>query len=314
VTIGGIPLVAFVTAILTAGLVAAAPLVMAALGEAVGEKSGLLNLGIEGMMLCGAFFGFYAAYQTGAAVWGVLAGLAAGFALGLVFAILTVSLRVDQVLVGLAITIFGAGLTAFLYRDIFGGQNPSLSVATPRVAIPLLSQIPVLGDAVFDQGVLFYLAFAFVPVFGFLLARTRFGLQVRAVGEHPFAADAAGVDVTRTRYIAALIAGMMAGLAGAFLSVADLKIFQVGMTVGTGFIALALTMVGGWNPYRILLASMLFGLLRSLGNGLQILGINVRTEFITMLPYIGIMVALALLAGRTSLPAALGVPYARGRR
>ena len=313
-TIGGIPLAAFVTAMLAAGLVAAAPLVMAALGEAVGEKSGLLNLGIEGMMLCGAFFGFYAAYQTGTALWGVLAGLTAGLALGLVFAILTVSLRVDQVLVGLAITIFGGGLTAFLYRDIFGGQNPSLNVDTPRLAMPLLSRIPILGDAVFNQGLLFYLAFAFVPVFTFLLARTRFGLQVRAVGEHPFAADAAGVDVARTRYIAALIAGTMAGLAGAFLSVADLKIFQVGMTVGTGFIALALTMVGGWNPYRILLASMLFGLLRSLGNGLQILGINVRTEFITMLPYIGIMVALALLAGRTSLPAALGVPYARGRR
>jgi general nucleoside transport system permease protein len=314
VTIGGIPLVAFFTAMLAAGLVAAAPLVIAALGEAVGEKAGLLNLGIEGMMLCGAFFGFYAAYQSGGAVWGVLAGIGAGLALGLLFAILTVSLRVDQVLVGLAITIFGGGLTAFLYRDIFGGQNPSLSVDTPRLAIPLLSRIPILGDALFNQGVLFYLAFAFVPVFAFLLTRTRFGLQVRAVGEHPFAADAAGVDVARTRYIAALIAGAMAGLAGAFLSVADLKIFQVGMTVGTGFIALALTMVGGWNPYRILLASVLFGLLRSLGNGLQILGINVRTEFITMLPYIGIMVALALLAGRTSLPAALGVPYARGRR
>jgi ABC-type uncharacterized transport system permease subunit len=314
VTIGGVPLVAFFTAMLAAGLVAAAPLVMAALGEAVGEKSGLLNLGIEGMMLCGAFFGFYAAYLTGSAVWGVLAGIGAGFALGLLFAFLTVSLRVDQVLVGLAITIFGGGLTAFLYRDIFGGQNPSLSIDTPRLAIPLLSRIPILGDAVFNQRALFYLAFVLVPVFALLLTRTRFGLQLRAVGEHPFAADASGVDVARTRYIAALIASAMAGLAGAFLSVADLKIFQVGMTVGTGFIALALTMVGGWNPYRILLASVLFGLLRSLGNGLQILGINVRTEFITMLPYIGIMVALALLAGRTSLPAALGVPYTRGRR
>lgn len=313
-TLGGVPLVAFVTAMLAAGLVAAVPLVLAALGEAVGEKSGLLNLGIEGMMLSGSFFGFYAAYQSGGAGWGVLAGIAAGAALGLVFAVLTVSLRVDQVLVGLAITIFGAGMTAFLYRDIFGGQNPSLSVDTPRIAVPLVSRIPVIGDALFNQNLLFYIAYALVPLFAFLLARTRFGLQVRAVGEHPFAADAAGVDVARTRYLAALIAGAMAGLAGAYLSVADLKIFQVGMTVGTGFIALALTMVGGWNPYRILLASLLFGLLRSLGNGLQILGIDIRTEFITMLPYIGIMVALALLAGRTSLPAALGVPYARGRR
>jgi simple sugar transport system permease protein len=313
-TLGGISLVAFLTAMLAAGLVAAVPLVLAALGEAVGERAGLLNLGIEGMMLAGAFFGFYAAYETESALWGVVAGMAAGAALAVVFAVLTISLRVDQVLVGLAITIFGGGLTAFLYRDVFGGQNPSLSIDVPRIRIPVLSQIPILGDALFNQQALFYLAFALVPVFAFLLAQTRFGLEVRAVGEYPFAADAAGVDVTRTRYLAALIAGTMAGLAGAFLAVGDLKIFQVGMTVGMGFIALALTMVGGWNPYRILVASVLFGLLRSLGNGLQILGVNIRSEFITMLPYIGIMVALALLAGRTSLPAALGVPYARGRR
>lgn len=313
-TIGGISLESFITAMLSAALVAAVPLVIAALGEAVGEKSGLLNLGIEGMMLSGAFFGFLAAYQTGSAGLGVLAGIVAGLLLGLLFAILTISLRVDQVLVGLAITIFGAGLTAFLYRDVFGGQNPSLTVATPRIAIPGLTQIPILGSAVFNQQLVFYAAFALVPIFGFLLARTRFGLEVRAVGENPFAADAAGVNVTRTRYLAALIAGSMAGLAGAFLSVADLKIFQVGMTVGAGFIALALTMVGGWNPWRILVASILFGLLRSLGNGLQILGLDIRVEFVTMLPYIGIMVALALLAGRSSLPAALGIPYARGRR
>jgi ABC-type uncharacterized transport system permease subunit len=313
-TLGGVPMVAFVTAMLAAGLVAAVPLVLAALGEAVGEKAGLLNLGIEGMMLSGAFFGFYAAYLTEGSVWGILAGMAAGAILGLLFAVLTVSLRVDQVLVGLAITIFGGGLTAFLYRDVFGGQNPSLPVDLPRVGIPVLDRIPILGSAVFDQQLLFYLAYALVPIFAFLLTRTRFGLEVRAVGEYPFAADAAGVDVTRTRYLAAMIAGTMAGLAGAYLSVADLKIFQVGMTVGTGFIALALTMVGGWNPYRILVASVLFGLLRSLGNGLQILGVDVRTEFVTMLPYIGVMVALALLAGRTSLPAALGIPYARGQR
>ncbi|MFT4038297.1 MAG: ABC transporter permease [Thermomicrobiales bacterium] len=306
--------IAFVTAMLAAALIAAAPLVIAALGEAVGEKSGLLNLGIEGIMLSGAFFAFAVAYNTESALLGILAGVGAGLVLGLLFAILTISLRVDQVLVGLAITIFGGGLTAFLYRDMFGGQNPSLPVDTPKIAIPGLSQIPVVGPAMFNQQALFYLAFLLVPVFAFLLNRTRFGLEVRAVGENPFAADAAGVNVLRTRYVAALIVGGMAGLAGAFLSVSDLKIFQVGMTVGAGFIAIALTMVGGWNPWRILIASVLFGLLRSLGNGLQILGVDVRTEFVTMLPYIGIMVALAALAGRTALPAALGIPYARGRR
>ncbi|HEX5497725.1 MAG TPA: ABC transporter permease, partial [Thermomicrobiales bacterium] len=262
----------------------------------------------------GAFFGFLAAYQTESSVFGMLAGIAAGVLLGLLFGLLTISLRVDQVIVGLAITIFGGGLTAFLYRDVFAGPNPSAEVTPLTITIPGLSDIPIVGPAVFQGQLLFYLAYACVPIFAFLLARTRFGLNVRAVGEDPFAADAAGVDVARIRYAAIAIAGGMAGAAGAFLSVADLKIFQVGMTVGMGFFALALTMVGGWNPWRILIAAVLFGMLRSLGNGLQILGIDIRTEFITMLPYLGVMLALVLLAGRTALPAALGIPYARGRR
>ncbi len=310
----GIDLGVFASAMLAAGLLAAVPLILAALGEAVAEKSGLLNLGIEGMMLSGAFFGFLAAYSTGSVVAGLAAGIAAGAILGLLFGFLAVGLQVDQVLVGISITIFGAGLTAFLYRDVFGSQNPSASVQPLVVPIPLLRDIPVVGPALFDRQLIFYLAYALVPVFAFLLARTRFGLEVRATGETPFAADAAGVNVSRVRYTAIVVGGAMAGLAGAFLSVADLKLFQVGMTVGMGFIALAITMVGGWNPWRILAAAVLFGMLRSLGNGLQILGIDVRTEFVTMLPYVGIMVALVLLAGRTALPSALGVPYARGRR
>lgn len=310
----GIDLGNFVSAMLAAGLVAAVPLVVAALGEAVAERAGLLNLGIEGMMLAGAFFGFYAAYATGSAAAGVVAALAAGLILGLVFGVLTITLRVDQVLVGLAITIFAGGLTAFLYRDLLGRQNPSADVAPLKFAIPLLRDIPIIGGPLFDRQLLFYVAYALVPLFAFVLARTRFGLEVRAVGENPFAADAAGVDVRRVRYLAIAIAGTMAGFGGGFLAVADLKIFQVGMTVGQGFIALALAMVGQWKPGRILVAAVVFGMLRSLGNGLQIIGVDVRTEFITMLPYLGIMVALVALAGRTALPAALGVPYHRGGR
>jgi ABC-type uncharacterized transport system permease subunit len=314
VNVGGLDLGNFISAMLAAGLVAAVPLIVAALGEAVAERAGLLNLGIEGMMLAGAFFGFYSAYETGRAWPGVIAAVAAGLVLGLVFGFLTITLRVDQVLVGIAITIFAGGLTAFLYRDVFGRQNPAADVHPLAISIPLLRQIPIVGQPLFDRQVLFYLAYALVPLFAFVLARTRFGLDVRAVGENPFAADAAGVNVAQVRYLAIAIAGAMAGFGGAFLAVADLKIFQVGMTVGQGFIALAITMVGRWNPYRILIAAVLFGMLRSLGNGLQILGVNVRSEFITMLPYIGIMVALVGLAGRTALPAALGLPYARGRR
>jgi simple sugar transport system permease protein len=304
----------FISAMLTAGLLAAVPLTLAALGEAVTERSGLLNLGIEGMMLAGAFFGFWAAYETEQFWIGILAGVGAGIVLGLVFGLLTISMRVDQVLVGLAITIFAGGLTAFLFRDLFGSRNPSASVRLPEISIPLLRDIPVIGEPLFDRQLLVYISWLLVPVFASLLARTRFGLNVRAVGENPFAADAAGVNVIRVRYLAITIGGAMAGLAGAFLAVADLKIFQVGMTVGQGFIALAITMVGGWRPLRIFIAALLFGMLRALGDGLQILGVDVQVEFITMLPYVGIMLALIVLAGRTALPAALGVPYTRGQR
>jgi simple sugar transport system permease protein len=312
--VGGIDLGNFMSAMLTAGLLAAAPLTLAALGEAVAERAGLLNLGIEGMMLAGAFFGFYGAYRTESVVVGIACGMAAGLILGLLFGFLAISLRVDQVLVGLAITIFGGGLTAYLYPDLLAGQNVSAQVNPPQLAIPLLHRLPIVGDALFNRQLLVYLSWALVPLFALLLNRTRFGLRVRAAGENPFAADAAGVSVVRVRYQAILIGGMMAGFAGAFLAAADLKLFQVNMTVGSGFIALALAMVGRWNPYRIFIGAVLFGMLRSLGDGLQILGVDVRPEFVTMLPYIGIMVALVLLAGRAALPAALGTPYTRGER
>jgi simple sugar transport system permease protein len=314
VSVNGINLSDLITAMLSAGLMAAVPLTLAALGEAFVERSGLLNLGIEGMMLAGAFFSFYATYQTGSIGWGVATGLATGLVLAVLFGFLTITLRVDQVLVGLAITILCQGLTAFLFRDIFGGQNPTADVHPLEISIPVLRDIPIIGGALFDRQALFYLSYALVPAFAFVLARTRFGLNVRAVGEQPFAADAAGINVARTRYCAIAIGGTMAGFAGAFLAVADLKFFQVNMTVGQGFIALAIAMLGRWNPCRILAGAILFGMLRSLGDSLQIVGVDVRPEFLGMLPYIGIMIALVALAGRTALPSALGVPYARGER
>jgi ABC-type uncharacterized transport system permease subunit len=314
VSVGGVDLSDLLTAMLSAGMMAAVPLTLAAIGEAFVERSGLLNLGIEGMMLAGAFFSFYATYETSRVLPGIAAGLATGLVLALLFGLLTITMRVDQVLVGLAITIFCQGLTAFLFRDMYGSRNPIADVHPLEVSVPLLRDLPIVGDALFDRQALFYISFALVPLFAFVLARTRFGLEVRAVGEQPFAADAAGINVARTRYLAIAIGGTMAGFAGAFLAVADLKFFQVGMTVGQGFIALAITMLGRWNPYRILVGAVLFGMLRALGDSLQIVGVDVRPEFLGMLPYLGIMLALVLLAGRTALPAALGVPYARGER
>jgi general nucleoside transport system permease protein len=312
-TINGVNLEDLLTVLLGTGLIAAVPLTLAALGECFVEQAGLLNLGLEGMMLVGAFFGYWAAERSDSILLGLLVGMGVGLLLGAFFAILAVSLRVDQVLIGLAITIFGGGLTGFLFRDIYR-QERSLDVRSPRLGVPLLSDIPVIGPALFDQQVLVYLTWASVPLLSWLLLRTRFGLEVRAVGENPFAADASGVDVVRVRYLAMLLGGALGGLAGAFLSVAELRFFNVGMTVGTGFIAIAIAMLGRWRPWRILIGAVAFGLLRSLETGLPIVGVDVRTEFLQMIPYLGIILALVVLAGRTALPAALAVPYERGHR
>lgn len=310
----GIQLETFIAVLLGAGVVASIPMLLAALGETFAEQAGLLNLGIEGMMLMGAFGGFYVALNSNSITAGLVSGLAIGAVLGLFFGFLTISLRVDQVLVGLGITILGAGLTGFLFRDLYGRQFPTLKTSLTKIAIPLLSDIPLIGPSLFNQQSVVYVALLLVPLFSLVLNRTRLGLQMRAVGENPFAADAAGVNVYWVRYVAIIIGGAMAGLGGAFLSVGDLNFFVPQMTLGQGFIAIALAMLGRWQPPRVLVGALLFGLLRSLANGLQIIGVQVQPEFILVLPYLGIIAAMILLAGRTSLPAALGVPYERGSR
>jgi simple sugar transport system permease protein len=304
----------FGAALLSAGLIAAVPLLLAALGETVAERAGLLNLGLEGMLLSGAFTGFYVALNSHSMLAGLGAGVAIGLLLGLLFGLLTITLRVDQVVSGLGITLLAEGTTGFLFRDFYGQGFPTLSLTTARLALPFLSDLPILGPALFNQQWVVYLTWLLVIGFAFGLARTRFGLEIRAVGESPLAADAAGINVFKIRYLAIMIGGAMAGLGGAFLSVADLNFFVPGMTVGQGFIAIAIAMLGNWRPYRVFIGAVLFGLLRSLANGLQIIGVDLRPEFILMLPYLGIIVALVLLAGRTTLPAALGVPYERGQK
>ena len=313
-TINGVPLSALIEAVLAAMILAATPLIFASIGEAIAERSGLLNLGIEGMMLGGAFAGFWFAERFDAAWAGVLAGIGTGIALGLLFGVLTIIVRAEQTLVGLAITIAGGGATAFLYRDLYAGSNPSIDAAPLTIRVPYLRDLPVVGDAFFSQPALVYVAFLCVPFAAWFLHRTAPGLAIRAAGDNPFAVDAAGVSVAGTRFLAIGIAGGMAGLAGAFLSAVDLRVFQEGMTVGQGFIALALAMLGRWSPWRILVGALLFGFLKSAGIGLQLAGVGIRSEFLGMLPYLGVVIALVLTAGRIGLPAALGIPYERGRR
>ena len=304
----------FASVLLGSGLVASVPLLLAALGESFSERAGLLNLGVEGMMLMGAFVGFLAALSTESIYFGLASGLLTGILMGFMFGLTTITLHVDQIIIGLGTTVFASGTTGFLFRELYGRRFPSLSASMPKVAIPLLSEIPVIGPAFFKQQLIVYATWVIVLLMAFVLDRTSLGLRIRAVGESPLAADAAGVNVARVRYYAILIGGGLAGLGGAFLAVGDLSFFVPGMTVGQGFIAIAIAMLGKWRPRRVFVGALLFGIFRSVANGLQILHINIRPELTLMLPYLGIIVALVVLAGRTTLPAALGVPYRRGEQ
>lgn len=305
---------AFITVLLGSGLRASIPLLLAALGEAYNEKSGLLNLGIEGVMLGGALSGFVVSLNTGNVFLGFVGGLLSGLLSGLIFAFLVVTMRLNQVVVGIGVTIFASGLTSFLFRYFYGSSFPTLELGNKTLKIPVLSQIPVLGEALFNQHVVVYVALVLVPVLHWVLTRTSFGLNVKAAGETPFAADASGVSVTRIRYLASILAGGLAGLGGAFLSIGDLSFFVPGMTYGIGFIAIAIAMLGKWMPYRVFIGAWLFGLVQSLAVGLQIIAVPIRPEFILMLPYIGVIVALVFLARNAKLPAALALPYERGKR
>lgn len=310
-TFHGVDLSQLLTAMLATALVAAVPLTLAALGEGFVEQAGLLNLGIEGMMLLGALAAFWTAKETGGYGWGLVAGILVGVLAGGIFGLLAIGMGADQVLTGLALTLTGGGATAYLYRILYTDQQPRLEETAGALRIPGLSDLPVVGEAIFAQTWLVYVSWLVIPVAVWILRKTRFGLNVRAVGEYPFAADSAGVNVAATRYVAIGIGGGLAGLGGSFLSVVDLGFFRPGMTAGLGFIAIAIAILGRWNPWRILLGAIAFGLLQSLDRGLQILRIDVRTEFIQMLPYLGIILGLAIFARRVSLPAALGIPYRR---
>lgn len=303
---------ALLTALLASTIISSVSLTIASLGEAIGESAGLLNLGLEGIMLIAGFAGFWAALESGSLWLGLLASIACGAGAGLIFGGLVVLAKADQVIVGLAMTLAGGGLSGYLFREAYGSSQPLLQGDLGRPFRHLGGGIPVLGPAIINQKWIVFVTWALVPVVWMLMRRTRFGLELRAAGERPFAADVAGVDVTRVRLQAAVINGGFAGLAGGALAIAELGFFRPGITVGTGFIAVAITMVGRWDPYRIAVAALLFGLLRSAGTWMQITGVNIRPEFLQMLPYLGVILAIVVLARGTRLPSALGLGYRRG--
>jgi len=303
----------FLTALISGGLIAGVSLMFTALGETISERAGVLNIGLEGMMLVGAYIGFVGAYY-GHSFWiGFAAGIGGGAFASLFMVVLCVRLGLDQIVVGIAITLAGEGITSVLQETQFGSTFPRLG-APPTVAIPILSDIPVVGKSVFDQPLIVYLGLAAVGAVSWIFRRTNAGLNLRAAGEKPEALDAAGVSVVATRSYAALCTGALAGLGGAYLSIVGAGTFTPFMTQGQGFMAIVIAMLARGKPLWVVMGSFLFGISLSVATALQLAGINISTDVVNMLPFIAIMVALVAFARRSYLPPALALPYIRGAR
>ncbi len=302
-------------------LVAGTPILLAALGEIIAERSGVMNLGVEGMMLFGAVAAFWAGVHTHSLTLALLVGGLAGTAMSMIHALLAVTLKVNQTVSGLSLVIVGSGLSAFLGNS---GDTPLLQaqngVDVERLLPRGLADLPLIGPILFGHDVVVYLTWVAVAVAAYALYRTPAGLSLRAVGEDPAAADAAGLHVVRIRYLATAIGGFGAGVGGAYLVLAVLGTWQTGMTAGAGWIAVALVILAGWRPWLALVGAYVFGALRGLGFTLQIAQVDVPSDFLTMIPFIAAYAVVILVsasparARRVAAPAALGEPYSREER
>jgi simple sugar transport system permease protein len=307
------------TALIAGGILAGVPLLFAALGEMVSERAGVLNIGIEGTMLVGAYVGFVAAYHGGSTSLGFLAGAGAGAAVSVIMIVLCVWFGLDQIVVGIAITLICEGATALIFDAQFAESRPTLG-GTGRVDIPFLSDLPVVGGAdssdgsVFSQPLVVYVGLVLVALVAWMMRRTHWGLDIRAAGDKPAALDAAGVSVRATRSWAVLFGGAMAGVGGAYLSITAAGLFEEFITQGRGFIAIVLAMLARGRALWVLIGSFIFGISLSLSDALQIAGIDISTDVVFMLPFVAVIVVLVLFGRRSYLPAALGLPYVRGAR
>jgi simple sugar transport system permease protein len=289
-------------------------LLLAALGELIVERSGVLNLSVEGMMLSGAFGGFIGAYYTNSLWLGVLSAILAGLLVSALFGLLAIILQIDQTVSGLTVNIFAAGLTFYLYRALFpnvGATNIPALKPFSVFQIPFLSDIPIIGKILFSQYALSYLAFFLMLLVAFYLYRTKSGLILRTLGENPRVVDMKGINVMRYRFLAVLFGGMMAGLAGSFITLASVGIFVADITSGRGWLAIAIVIFGDWKPVKILWASLFFGFIDALQMQLQALGVQLPFQLFLAMPYILTTVAVFLARKRSGAPLALGVHYVR---
>jgi len=292
------------------GVRLATPYLYAAIGEMFAQRSGVYNLGVEGIMLMGAYAAFFVAMSSGNLWLGLLAAAVVGLLMGLLMAVVSVTFQAEQGISGIGLYLFGLGLSSLLFKTTMGGAQSITGFQA--IKIPLLGDIPYLGEVFFDHNLLVYGAFLLVPLAAWVLNRTTLGLKIRAVGQNPQAADTLGVSVAGIRYFTVGLGGVMAGIAGASLSIGLINLFQENMTSGLGFIAIALVYFGSWRPWGILAGALLFSFVNALQLWIQVIGIELPSDVAVMLPYILTIVALAFAVQRAQQPAALSKPFERG--
>lgn len=303
----------FIGSLLFGAITAGIPLLLAGLGEQISEKAGVLNIGLEGMMLVGAYAGFSVTYLSGSFELGFLAGAFAGLFIGMLMGVLCVCFKLNQIVVGIAITLGAEGVTALLHHFQFSRSYPRLG-KSETLTIPFLSDLPYFGDALFSRYWLVYAAVALVFLLVWIFRRSIIGLNLQAAGDNPAALDAAGVSVSATRFAAVSATGALGGLGGAYMSTIGGGIFLPFMTGGAGFIAIVLAMLARGNPTWVLGGALLFGSSLSMTTALQVAGVNVPTDIIQMLPFALVMIVLVVFARHSYLPPALAIPYYRGER
>ncbi|HEY1362289.1 MAG TPA: ABC transporter permease [Xanthobacteraceae bacterium] len=301
---------AFYIALLAAGIRIAAPLIYAAVGELFAERAGVLNVGLEGTMLIGTWAAFMGMFFSGSGLIGVLCAIAGGMLITAALGYVCINRGANQIIAGIVVNIFALGFTSLTYRHIFRSDIPSVESFLP-IRVPLLSDLPLIGNVLFNHTILVYLAFALVPLASFILYRTQLGLCLRAAGELPAAVDTAGVNVLAIRYAGVLLCGAFAGLGGAALSIGQLEQFNDNLTAGRGFIALAIVLLGRWDPWKVAFGSILFGIADALQLRLQVLNFAVPKELLAIIPYVLAIAAMALFVKHIRLPAAFARPYGR---
>lgn len=293
----------------------ATPLLLAALGELITERAGVLNLGVEGTMLMGAFIGFLVTYDSDSLWLGLLAAMLAGALMSLILAFMANTLKIDQIVTGMALNLFAAGVTLYWYRAVFteladAGKVPTIAIFD-TLSIPLLAGLPYVGEILFRQNILTYIAYLSIPLVWFFLYRTKYGLELRVLGENPRALDMKGLNVTLRRYLAVIFGGVMAGMAGAFITLGSSVRFVPEMTAGRGWLAIVIVIAGNWRPGAIVIAALVFAFLEAFQVQAQALDVAIPFQFLLALPYAAAIVVMMMVRRRSQEPGALAVPYER---